>query len=60
MRGAAEVLWTDSSGQAGLIFSRLAGQARQNIVSWLSSQQGPQKTGRVRGKRHLALAAGSL
>ena len=60
VRGAAEVLWTDSSGQAGLIFSRLAGQARQNIVSWLSSQQGPQKTGRVRGKRHLALAAGSL
>jgi len=60
VRGAAEVLWTDSSGRAGLIFSRLAGQARQSIVSWLTSQGDLQKTGRVRGKRHVALAAGSL
>jgi len=60
VKGAAEVLWTDSSGRAGLIFSRLAPQARQSIVAWLTSQQNLQKTGRVQGKRHLALAASSL
>jgi len=60
VKGAAEVLWTDSSGRAGLIFSRLAPQARQSIVAWLTSQENLQKTGRVQGKRHLALAASSL
>ncbi len=60
VKGAAEVLWTDSSGRAGLIFSRLAPQARQSIVAWLTLQQNLQKTGRVQGKRHLALAASSL
>jgi hypothetical protein len=64
VRGGAEVLWTDSSGRAGLIFSRLAGQGRQSIVSWLASQRdgqlNPQKTGRVQDKRQLVLAVGSL
>jgi hypothetical protein len=57
VRGAAEVLWTDSSGRAGLIFSKLATQARQSIVSWLSAQRNPQKAQR---KGHLALAASAL
>jgi hypothetical protein len=60
VRGAAEVLWTDSSGRAGLIFSKVATQARQSIASWLSSQQNPRRTGRARGKRPLALSAGSF
>jgi CheY-like chemotaxis protein len=37
VRGSAELLWTDSSGRAGLMFSRLGAQGRQNIVTWLSS-----------------------
>jgi len=57
VRGAAEVLWTDSSGRAGLIFSKLATQARQSIASWLSSPQNPRRTGRVLGNRHPAQAA---
>ena len=39
VRGSAEVLWTDSSGRAGLMFSRLAGQARQSLEAWLSGRQ---------------------
>jgi hypothetical protein len=58
VRGAAEVLWTDSSGRAGLIFSKLAAQARQSIVDWLSSQQSGRKT-RMQGQR-LMLAASAL
>jgi len=56
VRGAAEVLWTDSSGRAGLIFSKLATRARLSIVSWLTAQQDRRK----RGTGHLTLAAGSL
>jgi hypothetical protein len=57
VRGAAEVLWTDASGRAGLIFSKLAVQGRQGIVAWLESERGAKKSGRV---RHLALAASSI
>ena len=39
LRGSAEVLWTDSSGRVGLTFSRLAAQARQSLVEWLSARQ---------------------
>ena len=39
VRGSAEVLWTDSSGRAGLMFSRLAAQARQSLEAWLSGRQ---------------------
>ena len=60
VRGAAEVLWTDSSGRAGLIFSKMAAQARQSIVSWLTSQQKPQKTDQARRNQHLVLAANAL
>ena len=57
VRGAAEVLWTDSSGRAGLIFSKLAAQARQSLVAWLAAQQ---PGGRRVGKPHLALAANAF
>jgi len=60
VRGAAEVLWTDSSGRAGLIFSKLATQARESIASWLSSQQDRRQNPRKTSKRHLTLAASSL
>src|SRR5258708_9880458 len=38
VRGAAEVLWTDSSGRAGLIFSTLAGEGRPDIWLWGATQ----------------------
>jgi hypothetical protein len=57
VRGAAEVLWTDSSGRAGLIFSRLAAQARQSIAAWLSSQENGQRVGqKTRRSRLRALS----
>jgi hypothetical protein len=58
--GAADVLWTDSSGRAGLIFSRLAVQARQSIASWLASQQTPGEGVRTHSLRGLANAASAL
>ena len=51
VRGAADVLWTDSSGRAGLIFSRLATQARESLVAWLAGG---------RRKTSLALAANAF
>lgn len=56
VRGAAEVLWTDSSGRAGLLFSRLAATARQSLINWLASQQPAPKPARP----HSALAASAL
>ncbi len=53
VRGSAEVIWTDSSGRAGLMFSHLAALGRQRILSWLSSQ----RTNRTRRKPELARAA---
>jgi hypothetical protein len=57
VRGAAEVLWTDSSGRAGLIFSKLAEKGRQGIACWMESERGARKSGRVRS---LVLAASSV
>ncbi len=45
VRGSVEVLWTDSSGRAGLTFSRLAAQGRQRIVEWLTSLKTSEKIG---------------
>ncbi len=39
VKGSAEVIWTDSSGRAGLVFSRMAAQTRQHIQTWLASQK---------------------
>jgi len=39
VKGSAEVIWTDSSGRAGLMFSRMAAQTRQHIQSWLAAQK---------------------
>ena len=44
VRGAAEVLWTDNSGRAGLLFSRLAAHGRHQIVEWLSSMKSGEKS----------------
>lgn len=44
VRGSAEVLWTDSSGRAGLTFSRLTAQGREGIVAWLTSLKSDVKT----------------
>ena len=38
VKGSAEVIWTDSSGRAGLMFSRMAAHTRDRIQSWLTSQ----------------------
>ena len=38
VKGSAEVIWTDSSGRAGLMFSRVTAQTRERIQMWLSSK----------------------
>lgn len=57
VRGSAEVMWTDSSGRAGLLFSRLGAQGRQNIATWLSSH--PAKHSRHTPYRVRAASAAS-
>lgn len=58
VRGSAEVIWTDSSGRAGLLFSHLAAQGRQRIEALLSSHSlSSQRTSRTRRKSELARAA---
>ena len=39
VRGSAEVIWTDSSGRVGLMFSKMAVQTRQHIQTWLTKQK---------------------
>ncbi len=39
VKGAAEVIWTDSTGRAGLMFSKMAAQTRAHIQNWLAVQQ---------------------
>jgi CheY-like chemotaxis protein len=60
VRGSAEVMWTDSSGRAGLMFSHLSAQGKQHIVTWLSSHAfASPRMSRTRRKPELAHAAGA-
>jgi CheY-like chemotaxis protein len=60
VRGSAEVIWTDSSGRAGLMFSHLSAQGKQHIVTWLSSHAfASPRMSRTRRKPELAHAAGA-
>jgi hypothetical protein len=39
VKGSAEVIWTDSTGRVGLMFSGIAAQTRENIQTWLATQK---------------------